>query len=316
MLAFTFKRLLALIPVLFGVAVVTFLLILLIPGDPADALLPPGTPAEARRQFVADLNLDGNVVARFGAWLAAAVQGDLGQSIQRREPASDVMATALGNTLELVAVALVIAVVGGVVFGVAIGWWTEARGGRALNSLVVSLASVPQFWLGLILLYVFAVQLGWLPTSGKGPATGEASFTTSLRYMILPAVTVSLLPLAMIARLTRTLVLELRRQEFVTTLRTRGYSTPRVMRHVLRNAAPGVVNIIGLQAGYLVLGTLFAEVVFAWPGIGTAIFDAINSRDYPVIQAIVLATGAVFACITVLVDVAIRLLDPRTEAHT
>ena len=316
MLTFSLKRVLSLIPILFSVAIVTFILILLIPGSPVDAILPPDAPPAARQQVTKELKLDQGVVTRFTAWLEHAARGDFGTSFQRYEPARVVMFTALKNTLQLAFAALLIAVTGGILAGIAMGWWADRASGRVLNTFVVAIASVPQFWLGLIFLYIFAVKLRWLPTGGITPLVGSVDFGTRVQYLLLPALTVAMLPLAVIARLTRGLFLEVRRQDFVVTLVTRGYSTPRILRHLLRNSAAGVVNIVGLQTGYIVLGTLFAEVVFSWPGIGTAIVNAIESRDYPVIQAIVLVTGVMFASITVLVDIVMRVLDPRTEQYS
>jgi peptide/nickel transport system permease protein len=307
------KRTAALIPVLLGVAVVTFILLLLIPGDPATALYPDSTP-EAREQIRHELHLDDRVDLRFRAWLGNVLQGDLGTSISRHEPAVDVVGRAAVNTGKLALAAILISIPLGIGAGLLAGWFADARGGRWINGVVITAASLPQFWLGLMLLYVFALKLPWLPTGGMGPIIGDASLLTDIRYMTLPAITVALLPLAIIARLTRTLILELKRQEFVLALRTRGYSQRRIMRHVLRNAAPGIVNIAGLQAGYIVLGTLFAEVVFNWPGLGTAIATSIASRDCPVIQAIVLMSGVLFACLTIVVDLTMRLLDPRLQS--
>jgi peptide/nickel transport system permease protein len=242
------------------------------------------------------------------------VRGDLGESISRNEPARDAVAEALGNTLKLALAGFVIALVVGIGAGMAMGWWAGRRRGRALNLLMVSGASVPQFWFGLILLYFFAIKWQIFPTGGMGPTRGDAGLAVQLKYLTLPAITVAVLPAAIISRLTRTLILEIRSQDFVTTLRTRGYSTLRIWRHVLRNAAAGIVNIIGLQAGYILLGTLFTEIVFSWPGLGTLVMNSIAARDYPVIQAIVLISGFIFATITVLADIGMRALDPRVEA--
>jgi peptide/nickel transport system permease protein len=313
-ITFATKRLFALIPTLLGVAMVTFLLVLLIPGDPSDVLLPPGTPAAARQAFQKEFRLNGSVDERFGAWLTHAVRGDFGESVARYEPARAVVARALGKTSELAVAAILISVLAGVTLGIAMGWWADRLIGRILSVLVISLASIPQFLLGLLLLYFLAVKAPIFPTGGAGPLAGGDGFGTDLRYLALPAITVAILPMAIIARMTRTLFLELKQRDFVLTLQTRGYSALRIWRHLLRNAAPGVVNISGLQAGYLFLGTLFAEVVFSWPGVGTVIVAAVASRDYPVIQAIVLFSGAIFACITLLVDLAMRALDPRVGA--
>jgi peptide/nickel transport system permease protein len=313
LLKFTFKRVLALLPILLGVAFATFLLVEMIPGDPTLVLLPPDTPADVRAEYRHELNLDGSLPARFSAWLPRAATGDFGESIELHTAASTVLVRALKNTAQLAVAALIIAVLVGVAFGMGSAWWSDRFAGRLLNATVIGASSVPQFWFGLLLLYIFSVKLHVLPSGGMEPLFGETDATTRLRYMLLPAITVAVLPMALIARLTRALFLELRQQEFVVTLRTRGYSTGRIWRHMLRNAAPGVVNIAGLQAGYVFMGTLFAEIVFSWPGIGRAVADAIDARDYPVIQAIVLVTGGIFAVITILVDVAIRALDPRAD---
>jgi peptide/nickel transport system permease protein len=316
MLVFAVKRVVALIPILIGISIVTFALLLMIPGNPVDVMLPPDTPPEVREEYKRELNLDDRVDQRYVAWIAHVVRGDFGTSIVDRVPASEVMLNALGNTAELAVAGMLIATILGIGFGLAMGWWAERPISRVLNAIVIGTSSVPQFWFGLILMYVFAVELQWLPTGGMGPLSlfeESPSFFSRIEYLVLPAITVAILPLAIIARLTRALFLEIRQQEFVLALRTRGYSTARIWRHLLRNAAPGVVNITGLQIGYGILGTLFAEIVFSWPGIGRAIADSIDARDYPVIQTIVLVTGALFASITILVDLAMRLLDPRVE---
>jgi peptide/nickel transport system permease protein len=312
-LKFTLKRVLALLPILLGVAFTTFMLVQLIPGDPTLVLLPPDTPAQVRAEYRHELHLDGPLPIRFAAWLPRAARGDFGTSIELHVPASEVLVRSLKNTAQLALAALLIAVVFGVGFGIGSAWWSDRFAGGALNTIVIAASSVPQFWFGLLLLYIFSVKLHWLPSGGMEPLFGDNGPTTRMKYMLLPAITVAVLPMALIARLTRALFLELRQQEFVVTLRTRGYSTARIWRHMLRNAAPGVVNIAGLQAGYVFLGTLFAEIVFSWPGVGRAVADAIDARDYPVIEAIVLVTGGIFAVITILVDVLIRALDPRVD---
>lgn len=311
---FAVRRTLALVPILFGVAVVTFALLLLTPGSPADILLPPDTPQDAKRQFEAEYHLHDNVFVRFGAWLWHALQGEFGQSIASTGySAWEVMSTGLVNTLQLVLGGAIIAVVIGVGLGIATAWWANSPFDRIAKVVIVAFVSMPGFWIGLVFVYFFALKLRWLPTSGMGPIEGGGDFGQTLRYMVLPAITVAILPAALISRLTRALFLEVTRQEFVLALRTRGYSTLRIWRHVLRNAAPGVLNITGLQLGYLVLGTLFVEVVFAWPGIGVVLQRSISFRDYPVIQLTILATGVLFSLITLTVDLLMRALDPRAE---
>jgi peptide/nickel transport system permease protein len=313
-LSFAAKRILSILPILVGVSVVTFALLLVIPGDPVDSLLPPGTPPEVRQELRKELDLDGRADERYVAWVTHVVQGDFGTSTESGESAGTVLFRALGNTAILALAGILVAALLGVAAGMAMAWWSDRAFSKVINLAVIGNASIPQFWLGLLLLYVFAVQLRLLPIGGMGPIVGESNLATRLEYLLLPAVTVAALPFALIARLTRALFLELKSQEFVLALRTRGYSTFRIWRHLLRNAAPGIVNIVGLQAGYALLGTLFAEIVFSWPGMGTAIQRAIDARDYPVIQGFVLVSGVIFTGITVVVDLAMRSLDPRTEA--
>lgn len=313
MASFLLKRVAALVPVLLGIAIVTFSLTLLIPGDPVALVLGDGASSDAVAAMRERLNLDGSIFERFGTWLAGVLQGDFGTSISTGQPVADIMRDAIAKTAELALAAFLIAVVFGITLGLLMAVFT-GRPARALNLFAVSGMSVPSFWLGLLLLYVFALELRLFPTGGVGPQGSAGDLVEHLRYLALPAVAVAVLPTAFIARLTRTLILELLHQDFVLTLRTRGYSNWRVWRHVLRNAAPGVVNIVGLQAGDLILGALFVEIVFTWPGIGTTMLRAIDTRDYPVIQGLVLATGAAFAVVTIATDAAMRALDPRVES--
>jgi peptide/nickel transport system permease protein len=312
--AFLARRVLALLPVAFGVSVVTFILLQLTPGRPADILLPPDATEAARVKFTADYHLNAPVYQRFVSWLEHAVRGDFGQSIASGGfTARYVFWQAMRNTLELVAAGGVLALIFGITMGMATAWWSNTRFDRAARLLIAALVSMPAFWVGLVLIYIFGVKLHLLPTGGTGPVIGGGGVGTTLRYLVLPAVTVAILPGAFIARLTRALFLEVLNQEFVLALRTRGYSVVRIWRHLLRNAAAGVVNIAGLQMGYLLLGTLFVEVVFAWPGIGSLLERSISFRDYPVIEVTILGTGVLFAFITMLVDVMMRFLDPRVE---
>lgn len=311
---FLTKRILALVPILLGVSVVTFGLLLLVPGDPVLLLLGDGATPEAISKLREQLHLEGRVDQRFFAWLWLVLQGDFGTSIATGQPAGDVMSRAIENTSVLAIAAILISIVVGVPLGLLLAVLPGAAA-KPTNFGVVSAMSIPSFWLGLILLYVFAVKHTWFPTGGMEPITGESDLTTRLHYLALPAIAVAVLPAALVARLTRALVLELRRQDFVLMLETRGYGRLRIWRHLVRNAAPGIVNIVGLQAGDIFLGAVFVELVFSWPGVGSTVVSAIAARDYPVIQAVVLATAVIFAIITLLTDVTMRLLDPRMAAH-
>jgi peptide/nickel transport system permease protein len=314
------KRALMLIPVLAGVAIVTFVLTLLIPGNPVDVLLPLGTPEEVRQQFIREFHLDDPVWERFSAWAWHALQGDFGMSISRREPAGAVLLRALANTLVLAGFALLFSLVVGVLTGallanLAVRTSTAARRlEEALNTVVIAFASIPSFWFGLVLLFVFVVKLRILPVGGVGPVVGDDSALERARYLVLPVIATGVHATAVMARYTRTFLLEIARQDWVLMLRARGYGQSRIMRHQLRNVIPSIVNIAGLQAGSFVSGALFAEQVFSRPGIGTAITDAIASRDYPLIQVTILATGFMFAVITIGVDLLMQVLDRRLSA--
>lgn len=314
------RRLAMLVPVLFGVALVTFLLILLIPGDPSDSFLPPETPPDVRADYIRELGLDRPAPERFVKWVAHALQGDFGTSIKRKEPAIDVAIRAFANTFVLAGLAMALSLIGGVILGAATAGFAgraDRRGraiGSALNTFTIALASLPSFWFGLVLIWIFAVQLRALPVGGVGPFVGQASLFELGRYLVLPVIVTALHPLAITARYSRTLLLEIAQQDFVLMLRTRGYSHLRILRHQLRNIVPGIVSLVGLQAGSLLGGALFAEQVFGRPGIGTAITEAIAGRDYPVIQVAILATGFLFALVTIAVDVVMHLLDRRLSA--
>ena len=314
MMVYLAKRLAALVPVLLGVTIVTFSLTLLVPGDPVRLMLGDGATPDAIAKLREQLHLNGRVDARYYAWLTHVLHGDFGNSISTGQPARDVMARAIENTGKLAIAAIIVAILVGVTTGLLLAVLPGVAS-RPLNVWVVSAMSVPSFWLALVFLYLFAVQNRWFPTGGMGPIIGGGGLATTLHYLVLPALAVSVLPTALVARLTRTLVLELRRQDFVLMLQARGYSRLRIWRHLLRNAAPGIVNIVGLQAGDVFLGAVFVEVVFSWPGVGSTVVSAIEARDFPVIQALVLATGTIFALTTILTDLLIRALDPRLEAH-
>lgn len=314
MTAFLLKRIAGLVPVLFGISVITFCLILIVPGDPVAILLGDGASASAISALREQLHLNGNIFSRYGGWIWDVLHGDFGNSIATGRPAGSVMATALGHTVKLAMAAMIIAVLAGMAAGMLSARYHRRKLGTVVDVVSITGLSIPNFWLGLLLLYVFSLQLGWFPVGGLGPIQSHIGFLDNLNYVVLPAIAVAALPASFIARLTRTLVLEVQNQDFVLTLRTRGYSNARIWRHILRNGAPGIINVVGLQAGDLILGAVFVEVIFNWPGIGTALLTAINSRDYPVIQAVILVVGGLFAVLTLLTDTAIRAVDPRTQA--
>ncbi|HEU5300529.1 MAG TPA: ABC transporter permease [bacterium] len=324
------RRALEMVPVFFGVILVVFIISRLTPGDPARIILGERATPEAMAQLREALGLDEPLPLQFAGYLGRAVRGDLGRSIQSNERVIVDLATRFPATVELTAAAMLIASIVGVFTGVV----AAARQHSWFDglSMVVALFgfSMPIFWLGIMLILLFAWQLGWFPISGRldyaidlqrvtnfyvldGLLTRNwAAVSDALRHLVLPAVTLSTVPLAIIARMTRSSLLEVLRQDYVRTARAKGLAERRVMvNHALRNAGIPVVTVIGLNVGSLLGGAILTETIFAWPGIGRLVVDAIFARDYPVVQGTVLVIAVVFVLVNLLVDLTYAFLDPR-----
>lgn len=307
LVSFVLRRILASIPVLLGVTVVAFLLLQLIPGDAVQVLLfgsemSGDVPVEYMEEMREALGLNDPLLIRYSRFLKGVLTGDLGDSIKTGRPVAEEVLERFPNTLRLAAAGLGI----GILLGVVMGVWAAARHGTAVDTLTMMAAvggiSVPGFWLGMILVLVFGVQLGWLPTFGSD----------TWKHLILPSLTLGVGTAAVIARMTRSGVLEVLRQDFVRTARAKGLATRVVLyRHALKNALIPVVTVIGVQAGTLLGGTVIVESVFAWPGLGRLTLEAISARDLPQIQAIVMLMALVYVIINLLVDILYSYLDPR-----
>ncbi len=313
MFSYLFKRLLYAIPIALGVTLVSFALVYIAPGDPLNAIAPADAPAEVIATLKASYGLDKPVPVRYGLWLARAVQGDLGTSIATgRAVASEVM-SAVSNTLLLAAVAAVVGVGLGCVLGGLAGYRAGGWIDRAASALSVVGVSIPHYWLGLVLTILFSITLPWFPAMGAGPG-GSAEWVwdvAHLRHLVLPALTLSVIPMGIVTRTVRALVAETLNQEFVVVLRARGLGGGAIFRHVARNAAPTVLAIAGLQVGYLMGGSILVETVFAWPGTGFLLNTAIFQRDIPLLQGTILVLCMFFVALNLLVDVLQPLLDPR-----
>lgn len=308
------SRLLSTILVLFGVSLIVFLLLQLVPGDPAVTILGAGATAEAVAALRSELGLDRALPVQFFDYLGGLLHGDLGRSLTINAPVTDVMLPRFANTMILTAAALVLCVAIAVPLGVVAAHKQYSLFDRI--SMMVSLAgaSVPVYWFGLLLIGVFSISLGWLPTSGMYNPRFPGGVGDLLAHLILPAIAAALVPLAVIARMTRSVMIDILAQDYIRTLRASGLSTSAVLwRHALRNALPPIVNIIGLQVGYLLGGVVFVEVVFGWPGLGQQLYTSITQRDIPVVQAGVLFIALAFVGINLVADVAVGLLDPRTR---
>ena len=324
------RRLLELIPVFFGVLVVVFVIAHLTPGDPVQIALGEHATPEALERLRAELNLDEPLPVQFARYLGQAVRGDLGRSIQTNERVIVELATRFPATIELTFSAMLIASAVGILTGVVAAarrntWFDGA-------SMLVALFgfSMPIFWLGIMLILLFAAYLGWFPISGRLDYTIEISrltnlhlvdavisknwgaFDNALRHLVLPAVTLSTVPLAIIARMTRSSLLEVLRQDYVRTARAKGMAEIQVVtRHALRNAFIPIVTVIGLNVGSLLGGAILTETIFAWPGVGRLVVDAIFARDYPLVQGAVLVIAIVFVLVNLVVDLSYAYLDPR-----
>ncbi len=310
------KRLLAVIPILFGVSIVIFLFLQMVPGDVAATLLGPRATAESIAAIRAELGLDRPLHIQYFSWLAAILEGDLGRSIILQVPVTDIVVPKFLNTLILVAASLFIAVIIGIPVGILSAVRQYSAVDRIGTASAVIGAATPTFWLALVLMYVFALKLRWFPTSGMYNLRGDGGVLDLLHHLVLPSIATAAIPLAVITRLVRSSMLEVIRADFVTALRAKGMGEWAVVcRHALRNAMPPIVSITGLQAGFLLGGTLFTEVIFTWPGIGLQLYDAILGRDVPLVQGAMLFIAFFFVMLNLIADIIVAYLNPRLRAR-
>jgi len=306
------RRLLLLVPVLLGVSVVVFLVLHLSPGDPAEIMLGSQASQADVARLRADLGLDEPLPLQYARWMAHVLQGDLGRSIRLRQPVLGEVLIRFRATLILTTTALFLSTVCGIGLGV-----LSAARPRSLVDRLSTLgsifgASMPSFWLGLVLMVCFSLWLGWLPASGMYGAHGTGGLADLLSHLALPAVTLAAASTTIIARLTRSTMLDILRQDFVRTARAKGLvERGVVLRHALRNALIPTVTVVGVQAGYLLGGAILTETVFAWPGVGTLMIQGILARDFPLVQGCVLVIALGFVLFNLAVDLLYAFLDPR-----
>ncbi len=304
MLFFILRRLILAVPVVLGVTFVVMLTIELIPGDPVTLMLGEHATPEAVAKVRESLGLDKPLVVRYVRYLGNLAHGDLGRSIREGRQVSQELADVWPATLELTVAALVIAVVAGVSAGVISAVWPNSLFDASARLGSLFGLSMPIFWTGLSLIVLFSLWLQWLPVGGTG----------SVRHLILPAVTLALPSLAMVARMTRSSVLEVLREDYIRTARAKGLrETLVVLKHGLRNACIPIVTLIGLQVGQLLGGAVLTETVFAWPGLGRLIVRAIFARDYILLQGAILVFSVAFVVINLLVDLSYASIDPRVS---
>jgi len=304
MLTFIARRLLLTIPVLLGVLLVVMLTLDLIPGDPVALMLGDAATKENVAKFRDHLGLDRPLVVRYVRYLGQVVSGDLGRSIQQNRPVAEELAEAWPATLQLTVAALVLAALVGVATGIVSAVWPNSLFDALSRLSSLFGLSMPVFWTGLVLIVVFAFWLPWMPVGGIG----------SPAHLVLPAVTLALPSIAMVARMTRSSVLEVLREDYVRTARAKGVRERLVVvKHALRNAAIPILTLLGLQAGQLMGGAVLTETVFAWPGLGRLMVKAIFARDYILLQGAVLLFALAFVVINLIVDLSYGALDPRVS---
>lgn len=314
MITLVTKRCLTAVFVLFGVSLIVFILLQLVPGDPAVTILGSGATAEAVAGLREELGLNQPLPLQFLDYLQGLLHGDLGRSLTVNAPVTDIMMPRFLNTLILTGAALGLCVALAVPLGIVAAQKQYSLFDRVATLTSLAGASVPVYWFGLLLIGVFSVKLGWLPTSGMYNARFPGGTGDLNQHLLLPAIAAALVPLAVIARMTRSVMVDVLQQDYIRTLRASGLSVSSILwRHGLRNALPPIVNIIGLQVGYLLGGVVFVEVVFGWPGLGQQLYVSITQRDIPVVQAGVLFIALAFVIINLVADLSVGLLDPRTR---
>lgn len=298
------KRFAGFCTVVFGVSLLTFLLIHLVPGDPVEVMLGDSVTVADRAQLRAELGLDQPLIQQFGTYLAKLAHGDFGRSIHTKTPIIELIKTRYPTTLKLAFLSLLV----GLSIGLPLGIYAALKAGKWQDLIVtivsVRLSAMPAFWLGPMLMLIFAVWLGWLPVSGM----------ESNASIVLPALTLGLGLSAILTRMTRTSLLEVLNDDYIRTARAKGLTEANVIiRHALRAALLPIITIVGLQMGSLLAGTVITETIFSWDGIGRLLVESIEKRDYPVTQACVLVVALSYVLVNLLTDILYRLADPRVK---
>jgi peptide/nickel transport system permease protein len=304
------------IPIALGVTVICFSLIHIAPGDPVQSLLPPDATAKDIAELKHAYGLDKPIPLQYLIWLGRALSGDLGRSIQTNQPVLNEVTRALANTIPIAVISVILAFV----IALGLGIVAATRVGGVLDRLATGIAvlgiSVPQFWLGVILVIVFAVELGWLPATGMG-SSGSEHFSwfkwSEAQYAVMPIVALAMTPLGILMRTTRSSIAEMLGLDFILTLRAKGLSNTAIVMHAIRNALPQILAMLGLQLGYLIGGSILVETVFTWPGTGFLLNKAILTRDIPLLQGTILVLAMAFVLINVLVDLLQTAADPRIK---
>jgi len=314
MSGYILKRLLSAIPVLLGITVIVFLIMALIPGDPATAILGSYATPENVAKLNRDLGLDKPLVSQYFIWLGNMLQGDFGTSFALNRPVLDEVLERFNATLILAGTAFVLCSVLGIAAGVISAANQYGLADKAITFVVLLGISIPSFFLGMMMILLFAVNLRWFPVSGMWPIYGTRDIWALLDHLTLPAIALAVVATGVIARLSRSAMLEVLRQDFIRTARAKGVSERGVIwRHALRAAMVSIIPVLGIQAGFVLSGAVYIEIVFQWPGVGRMLVDAILKRDILLVQGGVVFVAACYVLFNIAVDVAQSLLDPRIK---
>ncbi|MEH7110708.1 ABC transporter permease [Bacillus sp. JJ1764] len=332
MFTYSIRRILSLIPVLFGMTLVVFAIIHAIPGDPAQVILGQRATADSIAKLTQELGLNRPWYIQYFDYIQSLLHGDLGISLRTRGPINQEIWPFLAATAELTVVAMIIAVIVGVNAGIISAWFSKSWFDYIAMVLALVGVSLPIFWLGLMEQWAFSIELGWLPTTGRENVRDPISaitnfylidtllqgrmdqFWTVVQHLILPSLALATIPMAIIARMTRATMLEVMKSDYIRTARAKGLRMFWVVyKHSLKNAVIPVLTVIGLQTGLLLGGAILTETIFGWPGIGRYLYDAISYRDYPVIQSGILIIAGIFVLINLVVDLLYVFVDPRIK---
>ena len=314
MTGYIFKRLISAIPVLLGISVIVFLIMAMIPGDPATAILGSYATPENVEKLNRDLGLDKPLVQRYFIWLGNMLQGDFGRSFALNRDVLDEVFERFSATLVLAGTSFIFCAFFGILAGVISASRQYSIVDKAITSAVLVGISIPSFFLGMMLILIFAVQLRWFPVSGMWPIYGARDLSALLSHLAMPAFALAIVATGVIARLSRSAMLEVLRQDFIRTARAKGVPERSVVwRHALRAAMVSIIPVLGIQAGFVLSGAVYIEMVFQWPGIGRMLVDAILKRDILLVQGGVVFVAACYVLFNIVVDIAQSILDPRIK---
>ncbi|MDB0044986.1 ABC transporter permease [bacterium] len=314
MAGYILKRLISAIPVLFGISIIVFIIMAMIPGDPATAILGSYATPENVEKLNRDLGLDKPMVQRYFIWLGNMLQGDFGRSFSLNRAVLDEVLDRFGATLILAGTAFVLCSILGIAAGVVSAARQYGLADKAITFAVLLGISIPSFFLGMMMILIFAVKLRWFPVSGMWPIYGARDLPALISHLTLPAFALAVVATGVIARLSRSAMLEVQRQDFIRTARAKGVHERSVIwRHALRAAMVSIIPVLGVQAGFVLSGAVYIEMVFQWPGVGRMLVGAILKRDILLVQGGVVFVAACYVLFNIAVDVAQSLLDPRIK---